>query len=99
VIEVDGNNMKMAGDLVIAVLAVLTPTIIAGIKKLKSDIPGWVLPLLAPVIGIAIKAGSDFLGVDLGQFGYVEAAAASSAGVMVREGVDQAKKRYQRGPK
>ncbi len=90
--------MQLVRDLVLAVLAVLTPTIIAGIKKIKGGIPGWVTPLLAPVIGIAIKAASDWLGVDLGQFGYVEAALAGSAGVMVREGVDQAKKRYQRGP-
>jgi hypothetical protein len=70
-----------------ALIPVLVPVLIAGLKLAVSVIPGWLLPIIAPVLGGLADAGlayvsggtaSPMLGMILG-----------SAGVGIREIVNQ----------
>ena len=69
----------------------LTPVLIAGVRQLVPKIPGWLLPILAPLLG----AGLDILNYYAtgNHVGLVAGAVLGSAGVGLREAVDQAKKR------
>ena len=66
------------------VLAVLSPLVVAGMKKAVATVPKWALPLLSVVVGAlaSVLAGGDV----------ATGAAAGLAGVGVREAIDQAKK-------
>lgn len=49
---------------IVALIGSLTPLIIAGIKKLIGGIPPkykWVLPIIAPLIGVALDQGQSYL--------------------------------------
>lgn len=76
-------------------IPVVVPLLIAGIKQVTQRIPGYLLPILAPLLG----AGLDILtfyatGHSLGP---VWGAALGSAGVGLREVVDQLKQRVKNG--
>jgi len=76
-------------------IPVLVPLFIAALKQASSRIPGYVLPILAPVLG----AGLDILNyyVTGHSLGTVWGAALGSAGVGLREAVDQLKQRVKNG--
>jgi hypothetical protein len=76
-------------------LPVLVPVLIAGAKYLVPLMPGWWLPILAPLLG----AGLDILGYYTA--GTISnplwSAVAGALGVFVRELYDQSKKRLTGG--
>jgi len=71
-------------------IVVLVPAIIAGVKLLLPRLPRWVLPLLAPLIGVALdQLGRMTLGTDSN--GWL-AMVLGGAGTGLREIGDQLKK-------
>jgi hypothetical protein len=73
----------------LAIIPVLTPLIIAGVKLLMPKIPTVVLPFLAPVLGAAIDLIAHFAtGANLNVW---LSAGLGLAGVGLREIVDQSK--------
>lgn len=76
------------------VIPLLVPLIIAGLKALIPRIPKVWLPVLAPLLGAAIDIAAYYAGVTAGA-SPVLAAALGSAGVGLREIVDQMKKAIQ----
>lgn len=79
-------------QLTLLLIPLLTALTVAGLKKVTTQIPSWVLPMLTPVIGILIKMLGDRIGIDLtGGLGTAYAAGAGLAGVGVRESYDQGK--------
>lgn len=76
---------------VLLLIPVVVPIIIAGIKLVVPQLSPWKLPLLAPILGaLADYLASGNLGATT-----VAGAIAGSAGVGLREVVDQIKKRSQ----
>lgn len=71
-------------------ITVLVPLLLAAAKKLFPELPGTVLPVLAPVLGAALEFALSRLGLDGG--GTLTGAVAGGAGVGLREVVDQSKK-------
>lgn len=68
---------------------VLVPLLLAGIKALKPNIPTWLLPILAAILG---GVGVTLAGMALHfQTNTVAAVLLGLAGVGVREVVDQLK--------
>ncbi len=85
----------MNTDLTVMLIPVVVPLLIAGIKKVLPKIPGWMLPVLAPLLGAAVDIASFYAtGQSLGP---VWGAALGSAGVGLREVVDQLKQRVKNG--
>lgn len=85
----------MNTDLTVMLIPVVVPLLIAAIKKLIPKIPGWMLPVLAPILGAAVDIASFYAtGVSLGP---VWGAALGSAGVGLREVIDQLKQRVKNG--
>lgn len=89
----------MAGSPLDALIPFVVPVALALLKHFMGRVPAWLLPVLAPILG----AGADILifygsGQQTG-FNPVLGAMLGSAGVGVREAVDQAKSRIKDGPK
>ena len=95
--------------LVNALITVLTPLVIVGIRKLapkiplikipgtkitlgQTDIPKYILPGLAPFIGLGVAYGLEAVGLSFNAG--VGAAVYGGLGVWLREMVDQAKKAF-----
>lgn len=73
-------------------VTIFAPIVVALIKARYAKIPTWMLPLSAPIIGVAGDALVTWVtGLSL-TGGPVEAAFAGALGVFVREVVDQSKK-------
>lgn len=89
-----GVNLDLVRQLVVVVIPVLTPLIIAGVKKVTGVIPSAALPIIAPILGVVLSAVGNALNIPgLEGAGIVEGAVLGSAGVGVREVVDQGKKK------
>ena len=75
-------------------IAALTPLLIAAIKKLtvilNKNVPTFLLPAIAPILGVAVDFALSALGV--ASAGLASAAGAGLAGIGVREIADQARK-------
>lgn len=84
-------NIDLVRQLMVVIIPVLTPLIIAGLKKLVSNIPPIALPVLAPIIGVLLEGIAQAFGVP--GVGAAGGAVLGLSGVGVREVVDQAKKR------
>ena len=70
-------------------IAIVVPMIVAFIKtKLWDNIPAWLIPILAAVLGPAIDQGLAHLGTAYQGTGWL-AALIGAAGVGVREIYDQ----------
>lgn len=78
-----------ANDVVALLTPVVVPLIIAGMKLLMPKIPSWILPLIAPVLGVLINIIDQAVTSHAGNIWL--AAALGLAGVGVREVVDQTK--------
>ena len=80
--------VNILNNLILAVIPVLTPLVIAALKKVVIVIPKPILPLIAMVIGAVatVLAQSPSLG------SIATGAALGLAGVGVRELVDQGRK-------
>lgn len=76
-----------AQNIVLWLTPIITPLIIAGWKKLQPGVPSWALPLIAPVLGVAI----DFVNhlVSGSALNLATAAVLGLAGVGLREVKDQ----------
>lgn len=70
------------------VLALVSPLIVAGLKKATSALPTWALPIVSVLAGSVLSAvaGGDVVGG--GSAGLL----GGSAGVGVREAIDQGRK-------
>ena len=68
-------------------IAVVTPLIITGVKKLVPKVPKWLLPTLAPFVGIAVGLALNAVGG--AHLTWVDGAQLGALGVFVRELVDQ----------
>ncbi len=77
----------MDQQLVLALIPVVVPMVIAGLKALAPRVPKRLLPILAPILGGMIDAGAAYL--QGGAPNPVLAAALGSAGVGLREILDQ----------
>jgi hypothetical protein len=76
-----------ASNLVLWLTPVIVPLVIALVKKFQPQIPSWVLPLAAPVLGVVIDVINSYA---LGQANnLIVAALLGLAGVGVREIKDQ----------
>lgn len=71
-------------------IAVVTPLIIAGVKKLVPTVPKVLLPCLAPFVGLAVGFGMNAL--TQANLGWLDMAQLGALGVFVRELVDQSVK-------
>ncbi len=68
-------------------IAVLTPIIITGVKRVVPALPKWALPCLAPFVGLLTGLGLNAL--TQANLPWVDYAALGALGVFVREVVDQ----------
>lgn len=75
----------------------ITPVIIAVIKWLVPKVPKVVLPLLAPILGIALDQLVAFMTGHQGNL--VLAALLGASGLWLREAIDQAKKQLDAEPR
>ena len=84
-------DAALIGGIVPALLPVITPLLIAGIKLVITKLPTWSLPVIAPLLaGVLDAVNAYFTGVSIGP---LQAGLLGLAGVGVREVVDQAKHR------
>ncbi len=89
-IAVISADLQSKAQLWAYAIAVLTPLIIAGVKKLVPTVPKVFLPCLAPFVGLAVGFGMNALaGTNLG---WLDMAQLGALGVFVRELVDQSVK-------
>jgi hypothetical protein len=72
-------------------IPLLTPILIAGAKLLAPKIPSTLLPIIAPILGAGLDILLHYAGMGTG--GPILGAILGSAGVGVREIVDQLRKR------
>jgi len=71
-------------------ISVLTPLVIAGIKKLVPTVPKVALPCIAPFVGLLAGFGMNAL---IGShLSWIDGVSLGMIGVFVREVVDQVKK-------
>jgi hypothetical protein len=85
-----GGSLDLIRQLVVVVIPVLTPMIIAGVRRAASAIPPNILPILAPVIGVVLSALGNALNIPgLEGANLIEGAVLGSAGVGVREIANQ----------
>ncbi len=68
-------------------IAVVTPLIIAGSKKLIPTVPKWLLPCVSPLVGIGLGFGLNAVGA--ANLAWIDAAQLGALGVFIREVVDQ----------
>lgn len=83
-------------DWVNVLILAVTPIIIAGIKWLMPKVPKMVLPILAPLLGIAVDQLAAFATGH--QSNLVLAALLGASGLWLREAIDQAKKQITKEP-
>jgi hypothetical protein len=76
-----------ASDIVQWLTPVLVPLLIAGLKKVLPSIPGYLLPIIAPVLGVVLDLINSFATSHATNLW--AAAALGLAGVGVREVKDQ----------
>ena len=69
-------------------IALVTPLIVAGVKKVVPKIPKLLIPITTPFIGIGLGALLNWL--QKSNLGWVDMAQAGALAVFVREIVDQA---------
>ncbi len=76
-----------ANSLLTWLTPILVPLLIVGVKKVLPSLPGWTLPIIAPVLGIVIDLVNTATTSHAGNMGI--AAALGLAGVGLREIKDQ----------
>lgn len=83
--------------LLLTIIPLLVPIVVAIGKSALPKVPTWLLPILAPALGALI----DYLGslATGGSANPIAAAILGSAGVGLREIVDQVKQRVVDGPR
>lgn len=88
---------KPVQALLLIIIPLLVPILVALGKSVLPKVPTWLLPILAPALGALI----DYLGTLAtgGTPSPITAALYGSAGVGIRELMDQAKQRIVDGPK
>jgi len=67
------------------------PLLLAWLKRLVREIPGWMIPVLAPFAGALLDTGLHYTGIYASSQPLL-GAAAGMAGVGLREIIDQSKK-------
>ena len=72
-------------------IPVLVPLLIAGLKLGLGFLPTWILPLLAPILGGALDAGIAWATGHASN--PIAGAILGSAGVGLREAIDQVKQK------
>jgi len=77
-------------ELVQGLVTVITPLVIAGIKKLIPGIKGVYLPFAAPVVGLVATLASNYAGGP--EVHWLAGAVAGALGLWLREAADQLKK-------
>lgn len=87
----EGVNVDLLRQMIVVLIPVLTPLVIAVLKKAVASLPPIALPILAPIIGVLIEAVAQAFGVS--SVGATGGALLGLSGVGVREVVDQVKKR------
>lgn len=87
----EGVNLDLVRQMIVVIIPVLTPLIIALLKKAVASLPPVALPILAPIVGVIIEAVAQAFGVS--SVGAAGGALLGLSGVGVREVVDQVKKR------
>ena len=88
--EASGTSVNVWPNMLPAVIPLAVPILLAVVKNLVSAIPKWLLPILAPVLGAVAEIGLNYAGAPA--VGVMWGAALGSAGVGLREIVDQLKK-------
>lgn len=83
----DPTATLTASNVVTWLTPVLVPLVIAGVKKFSPSIPSWVLPVIAPVLGVLLAYINQLATAQSANF--LLAAALGLAGVGVREVKDQ----------
>jgi MFS superfamily sulfate permease-like transporter len=68
-------------------IAIVTPLVIAGAKKLIPQVPKWLLPCISPLVGIVL--GWALNAVTSANLSWVDAGQLGALGVFIREVVDQ----------
>lgn len=82
--------MSIFLSLLPVIVSVVSPVVVAGVKKVAPRIPKVLLPVASVVVGtVGALASDQFLGTALGAAG---GAVAGAVGVAVREVVDQVQK-------
>lgn len=82
--------MSLLISLLPALLSVVSPLVVAGVKAVAPKVPKVLLPLASVAVGTAGAVAADYVtGSSVGALG---GAAAGAIGVAVREVVDQAQK-------
>ena len=71
------------------IIPLVVPLLITGLKKFLPNVPGWALPILAPGLGALADWILQLSGVQTG--GTIKGMLLGSAGVGLRELVDQVK--------
>ena len=83
-------KVQLLGQTITVLTPLVVPLLVVIVKKLQAFLPGWLLPIVATVIGIGLDALN---GLVTGQsLGPVWGGALGAAGVAVREVVDQLKR-------
>jgi hypothetical protein len=86
-----GTQTPSDGDWKVVLITVITPAIIAALKLAIPRLPGWTLPIIAPLLGAAQGIVLNYAGIVSSNAGL--AALLGMAGVGLREVYDQAQKR------
>jgi hypothetical protein len=68
-------------------VALVTPLIIQGVRWLVPKVPTWLLPTLAPFVGIVVGLGLNAVGA--AHLSWVDGAQLGALGVFVREITNQ----------
>lgn len=78
--------------MLMTLIPIIVPLILSAVKRLIPKIPGWWLPILAPLLGAAVDMAGYYAGVQT--LGPAWSAALGSAGVGLREIADQTNQRF-----
>lgn len=94
--EMSDATLQLVQMLVVAVIGVLSATIMAGIKTLVSNLPKRLIPIITPIIGILIASVGQALGIEVSAYASPQTVAAVGtagglAGIGIREVYDKAK--------
>jgi hypothetical protein len=79
-----------ADNVVLWLTPVVVPMLIALVKKVLPQVPSWALPIIAPLLGVALEVINSLATTQAANFW--AAAALGLAGIGVREVADQVKK-------
>jgi len=77
-------------------VAIITPLIVGGMKKLVPALPTWILPVSTPFVGMALGAALKALGAS--HMGWIDMAQAGALAVFVRESWNQLATKAIKGP-